>query len=196
METFKYTLLFCDKRDQKEVITLMAEEDRTKPSRVPIAQYEELQTNYNQLEKSTKKTINNNRAGSGIIGGGVGALLTYLLMHSCNGNYTTTKQNVSDCDKQVNPVQFQFQICDGTKTDSGNSHNSGKNKPTYDSKQCPEGKTCLDSGLEHKLKVCLDENEKLRKRPEHCPKPKYTPNQKECPPAPKCESSPYFRQGE
>lgn len=169
----------------------MAEEDRTKPSRVPIVQYEELQTKYNNLDQSVRKTVNKNRAGSGIIGAGVGALVTYLLMHSCNGNYA--KQTVPDC-KSLNPVNFQFNF-GGNDKNNGNGYDSGKNKSTYDTKQCPEGKTCLDSGLENKLKVCLDENEKLRKRPKHCPK--YTPTTpKQSPPAPKCTPTPYFRQGE
>ena len=162
----------------KEVITSMAEE-RTKPSRIPIAQYQELETKYHKLERSIWK----NRVGSGTIGAGVGAVITYLLMHSCNGKpqYTTNPTT------PTNIYTFVTPCCD--------QNSANKSKPTYDNKQCSEGKICLDSDLENKLKKCLDENAELKKRPKHCPK--YTPTTpNQCPPAPKCTPAPYIRQGE
>ncbi|MDP3699035.1 MAG: hypothetical protein Q8R47_05605 [Nanoarchaeota archaeon] len=164
----------------------MADEERTKPSRIPIAQYQELEAKHKKLESSIWK----NRVGSGTIGAGVGAVITYLLMHSCNGNYNS-KQNLPDC---KSPVNFQFQICgNDKKTDAGaGGYDSGKKNSTYDNQRCSEGKTCLDSDLERKLNKCLDENAELRKRPKHCPA--YTPNQ--CAPVKKCPEIPYIRRGD
>ena len=152
------------------------------PSRVPIEQYEKLQADYATLQKSLHK----NRAGFGLGGAAVGALVTFLLMHDCHGkkNITATPANTT--------ITNNFYGCDNDKG-CNNEPNSGKKQtPSYDNKSCPEGQSCFDNGLEQKLNNCLDENEELRKRPKHCPK--YTPNV--CPPAPKCPEMPYLRKGE
>jgi len=168
----------------------MTNEDRTQSSRISIEKYNELQSDYDTLKKSMPK----NRAGFFTLGGGVGAIITAaLLMHSCYGTKTTTSQttqNIPNCKSEAPIINV---YCEKScKSDSENDYDSGKNKPKYDNKQCPKGKTCLDSDLENRLEVCLEENENLQKRPKHCPA--YTP--KECPPVKKCPEIPYRRKGD
>ncbi len=168
----------------------MANDDRTQSSRISIVKYDELQSDYNTL----KKSIPANRAGFFTLGSSAGAIITALLMHSCYGTKTTTTQttqNIPNCKPEASVINV---YCEKScKSDSGNDYDSGKKQtPNYDNKQCPKGKTCLDSDLENRLEVCLEENENLQKRPKHCPA--YTP--KECPPVKKCPEIPYRRKGD
>jgi len=159
------------------------------------ANFKDLSLKYHNLENSTRKKV-----GAGFLGGGgIGALITALLMHSCYGT-KTVQPNAPDC-KPVSPVINVY--CEKSrKSDNDSSHPGKKNTSDYETKTCPDGQSCYDNDLDKKLKKCLDENEELQKRPEHCPKQKYTPNQKvcppvkECPPVKKCEPTPYLRKGE